>query len=119
VGFEKLLHHEAAHGMTNQRWDRCKLFHDLTDIVDVVGNRTAIEWCRDCTRAVPAKAQRDGAVAPIREEIQKMIIPAPSCMPRTVNEKQRRRMSITAGPFVDQFEHWAVPPIEIASATEW
>jgi hypothetical protein len=34
---------------------------------------------------------------------------------RPVNEKQRRRMSFTARPLVDQFEHWSVPPITIAA----
>jgi hypothetical protein len=65
-----------------------------------------------------AQAHRDGTETLVGKEVQKVLIPTPRGVPNPVNEKQRRRMSVTARPFVDQFEHWSVPPIKIA-ATEW
>jgi hypothetical protein len=74
------------------------------DVVDVVGYRTGVEPLRGGAGAVSPQAYRDRAIARIGEEIQE-VAPTRRRMPAAVDEEQRDRMSIGAGPLVDHLEH--------------
>ena len=52
-----------------------------------------------------AKARRQRAIALVGEEIQEMLVPAPGCIPGTMNNEQRRWMRRRAMPSVDHFQH--------------
>src|SRR5271156_4833501 len=71
-----------------------------TDIVDVVGDRTGVEWLGGGAAAVAAQAQRHRAVTGIGEEVHE-VGPARRGMPTAVHEQQWHRMRIVAGSLVD------------------
>jgi hypothetical protein len=54
---------------------------------------------------VAAKAQCDGAVILIGEEVQKMLVPDRCCAASAVNEQQRHGMPFGGRPLVDHFAH--------------
>ena len=74
-------------------------------IVDVVGDGARAQGLVVGAGAVPAQAQCDRAIARIGEEVQEVLVPAPRAMPAAVNEQQRHRMRVAAGPLVDHLEH--------------
>src|SRR6478672_9743375 len=78
-------------------------------VVHVVGDRARIERLGQSAGTVAAKAQCRGLVTPGGEEVQKILIPAPSRDARTVNEKQWYRVRIGGGSLIDHFEHRQPP----------
>lgn len=78
--------------MTDEHRVDTELAGNGVDVVGVVGNRTGIERLGQAAGPVAAKAQCDGAVAPVGEVAEEMLVPAPCCATRTVNEQQRHGM---------------------------
>ena len=118
VLLEVLLYDEAAHGVSDEHGLGTEHVDGTAYIVDIVGDGTRLQRLGQSAGTMAAQAHRDGTKTLVGKEVQEMLVPTPRGERRPVNEKQRRRMSVTARPFVDQFEHGSVPPIKIA-ATEW
>jgi len=100
VAFEVPLHDEAAQRMSNQHRVAAKAVGRGTDIVDVVGDRTGVEWLGGGAAAVAAQAQRHRAVAGIGEEVHE-VGPARRGMPTAVHQQQWHRVRVVAGSLVD------------------
>src|ERR1700677_2214914 len=79
-----------------------------TEILQVVGKGNRGQRLRCRAGAVSAQAKCDCAIAGICEEVQEVVVPA-RAMPAAVHEKQRDRMRIGAGSFVNHLEHEADP----------
>ena len=110
-----LLHDESAHRMTDEHWRGTQLADNGVYVVHVIGNRTRFERLGQAAGTVAAKAQCDGAVTLIGEEVQKMLVPAPCCDASAVNEQQRNGVRIGGRSLIDHFQHGSVPPIKTAA----
>src|ERR1700727_563069 len=100
LALEVALHDEAAQGMGNQHRVAVKAAGRGTDIVDIVGDRTGVEWLGGGAGAVASQAQRHRAVTGVGEEVHE-VGPARRGMPTAVDEQQRHRMRVVAGSLVD------------------
>lgn len=58
-----------------------------------------------------AQTQGHRAVSAGREEVEKVLIPAPSGVPGPMNKQQWQRVLIGAPAFVNHFEHVVKPSI--------
>ena len=74
---EVIQYDPTTHRMTDEhRWGT-QLDDNSVYVIHVIGKRTRSEWLGQTAGTVAAKAQGDGLVTLIGEEVQKMIVPDP------------------------------------------
>jgi hypothetical protein len=59
---------------------------------------------------------RNGPIALVGEEAQKILVPTPGRMPGPVDKEQRRGVRFAARPLVDHFEHLSHPSGPLSTA---
>lgn len=103
---EIFLHDKTAQRMTDYYGTARQTVGDHAYILDIVSERT-VPQVGSRTASVAAKAQRHSAIAFAGEEVQEVLIPAPSRVPSSVDEKQWRRMRFADTSLVDHLKHAA------------
>lgn len=95
----KVLQYDpTTHRMTDEHWRRIHLGHNSVHVIHVIGYGTRLERLGRAAGTVAAKAQRDGAVTLVSEEVQKVLVPDRRCAASAVNKQQRNRMRFGRRP---------------------